>query len=158
MKQNIIQSLIRRGLSFVFLSLLMPLGVGAQTNYDLWIGDIQVTSENAGNVLGDGKVTFSVGGEAAVVYTLTLNGATLTAPVKVGLSNLTFDIQGTNSITTSEACIQKMDNTSPSLTFKSTADVVGSLILTNNNGPISEIGQGNISVSKELAVLMTVVL
>lgn len=156
MKQNIIQSLIRRGLSFVFLSLLMPLGVGAQTNYDLWIGDIQVTSENAGNVLGDGKVTFSVGGEAAVVYTLTLNGATLTAPVKVGLSNLTFDIQGTNSITTSEACIQKMDNTSPSLTFKSTADVVGSLILTNNNGPISEIGQGNISVSKELAVLMTV--
>lgn len=140
----------------MFLSLLMPLGVGAQTNYDLWIGDIQVTSENAGNVLGDGKVTFSVGGEAAVVYTLTLNGATLTAPVKVGLSNLTFDIQGTNSITTSEACIQKMDNTSPSLTFKSTADVVGSLILTNNNGPISEIGQGNISVSKELAVLMTV--
>ena len=56
MKQNIIQSIIRRGLSFVFLSLLMPLGVGAQTNYDLWIGNTQVTSENAGDVLGDGKV------------------------------------------------------------------------------------------------------
>lgn len=156
MKQNIIQSIIRRGLSFVFLSLLMPLGVGAQTNYDLWIGNTQVTSENASNVLGDGKVTFSIGGDVAVVYTLTLNGAELTAPVKVGLSNLTFDIQGTNSITTSEACIQKMDNTSPSLTFKSTANDVGSLILTNNNGPISEIGKGNISVSKELAVLLKV--
>ena len=156
MKQNIIQSIIRRGLSFVLLSLLMPLGVGAQTNYNLWIGNTQVTSENAGDVLGDGKVAFSVGGDVAVVYTLTLKGAELTAPVKVGLSNLTFDIQGTNSITTSEACIQKMDNTSPSLTFKSNADVVGSLILTSNNGPISEIGEGNITISKELAVLLKV--
>ena len=155
MKQNIIQSIIRRGLSFVLLSLLMPLGVGAQT-YDLWIGNTQVTSVNASNVLGDGTVSFTFIEGQVPTYTLTLKGATLTAPVKVGLSNLTFDIQGTNSITTSEACIQKMDNTSPSLTFKSNADFVGSLILTNNNGPISEIGEGNITISKELAVLLKV--
>jgi len=158
MKQNIIQSIIRRGLSFVLLSLLMPLGVGAQ-EYALWIGDTQVTSENAGDVLGDGKVAFSVGGDVAVVYTLTLNGATLTAPVKVGLSNLTFDIQGTNSITTSEACIQKMDNTSPSLTFKSTADDVGSLTLTDTdenstNGVISNSFFGKFTINKELALVM----
>ena len=156
MKQNIIQSIIRRGLSFVLLSLLMPLGVGAQTDYDLWIGNTQVTSVNASNVLGDGTVSFTFIEGQVPTYTLTLKGATLTAPVKVGLSNLTFDIQGTNSITTSEACIQKMDNTSPSLTFKSNADFVGSLILTNNNGPISEIGEGNITISKELAVLLKV--
>lgn len=159
MKQNIIQSIIRRGLSFVFLSLLMPLGVGAQTDYDLWIGNTQVTSENAGDVLGDGKVAFSVGGDVAVVYTLTLKGAELTAPVKVGLSNLTFDIQGTNSITTSEACIQKMDNTSPSLTFKSTADDVGSLTLTDTdenstNGVISNSFFGKFTINKELALVM----
>ena len=119
MKQNRIQSLIRRGLSFVFLSLLMPLGVGAQTSYDLWIGDTQVTSENAGDVLGDGKVTFSVDGDVAVVYTLTLNGAELTEPVKVGLSNLTFDVRGNNTITVAEACIQNVaESFVPSLTFK----------------------------------------
>ena len=107
-------------------------------------------------MLGDGTVSFTFIEGQVPTYTLTLKGATLTAPVKVGLSNLTFDIQGTNSITTSEACIQKMDNTSPSLTFKSNADFVGSLILTNNNGPISEIGEGNITISKELAVLLKV--
>ena len=156
MKQNIIQSIIRRGLSFVLLSLLMPLGVGAQT-YDLWIGDTQVTSENAGDVLGDGKVAFSVGGDVAVVYTLTLKGAELTAPVKVGLSNLTFDVRGNNTITVADACIQNVaESFVPSLTFKSNADVVGSLILTSNNGPISEIGEGNITISKELAVLLKV--
>ena len=156
MKQNIIQSIIRRGLSFVLLSLLMPLGVGAQT-YDLWIGDTQVTSANASDVLGDGKVAFSVGGDVAVVYTLTLNGATLTAPVKVGLSNLTIDVRGNNTITVAGACIQNLAETFvPSLTFKSNADVVGSLILTSNNGPISEIGEGNITISKELAVLLKV--
>ena len=156
MKQNIIQSIIRRGLSFVLLSLLMPLGVGAQT-YDLWIGDTQVTSANASDVLGDGKVAFSIGGDVAVVYTLTLNGAELTAPVKVGLSNLTFDVRGNNTITVADACIQNVaESFVPSLTFKSNADVVGSLILTSNNGPISEIGEGNITISKELAVLLKV--
>ena len=97
MKQNIIQSIIRRGLSFVLLSLLMPLGVGAQ-EYALWIGDVQVTSANANDVLGDGTVSFSQSGgqEAAPTSTLTLNGATITAPVKVGLPNLILDIQGTN--------------------------------------------------------------
>ena len=46
--------------------------------YDLWIGDIQVTSANASNVLGDT-------GDPTVVYdadtnTLTLNGATIVGP------------------------------------------------------------------------------
>ena len=156
MKQNIIQSIIRRGLSFVLLSLLMPLGVGAQ-EYALWIGDTQVTSVNASNVLGDGTVSFTFIEGQVPTYTLTLKGATLTAPVKVGLSNLTFDVRGNNTITTDEACIQNVaESFVPSLTFKSNADVVGSLILTNNNGPISEIGEGNITISKELAVLLKV--
>lgn len=160
MKQNIIQSIIRRGLSFVFLSLLMPLGVGAQTNYDLWIGNTQVTSANASDVLGDGKVAFSVGGDVAVVYTLTLKGAELTAPVKVGLSNLTFDVRGNNTITVAEACIQNVaESFVPSLTFKSNADDVGSLTLTDTdenstNGVISNSFFGKFTINKELALVM----
>ena len=144
----------------MLLSLLMPLGVGAQ-EYALWIGDIQVTSANANDVLGDGTVSFSQSGgqEAAPTSTLTLNGATITAPVKVGLTNLTIYIRGNNTITTDETCIQNLAETFvPSLTFKSNADVVGSLIMTNKSGDggISAIGEGNITISKELAVLLTV--
>lgn len=138
----------------------LPFEVNVLNSYPLYIGDTQVTEANADDVLGDGKVSFTVNGgqEAAPTYTLKLNGATITGPVKVGLSNLTFDIHGTNTITTDGTCIQNVvgSESMPSLTFMSSADVVGSLTLTNNNGGISEIGQNNISVSNELAVFLTV--
>lgn len=138
----------------------LPFEVNVLNSYPLYIGDTQVTEINADDVLGDGKVSFTVNGgqEAAPTYTLTLNGAAITGPVKVGLSNLTFDIHGTNTITTDGTCIQNVagSESMPSLTFMSSADVVGSLTLTNNNGGISEIGQNNISVSNELAVFLTV--
>jgi hypothetical protein len=123
------------------------------TTYNLFIGSKQVTELNAADVLGDGTVTFSVGGDAAIVYTLTLNGAELTVPVKVGLDNLTIDIQGTNSITTSETCIQKMDNTNPSLIFKSTGTEVGSLSLNGSSG-VYGVGYGTFSISDQFAVIL----
>lgn len=138
----------------------LPFEVYVLNSYPLYIGDTQVTEINAEDVLGDGTVSFmkSEGQVAAATYTLTLNGAAITGPVKVGLSNLTFDIHGTNTITTDGTCIQNVvgSESMPSLTFMSSADVVGSLTLTNNNGGISEIGQNNISVSNELAVFLTV--
>ena len=127
--------------------------------YNLWIGETQVTSDNAANVLGDdnSSVSFSAsaGADTAPTYTLTLNGATLTAPVKVGLPNLTIDIQGANSITTEERCIQKMENTTPAVTFKSTSDVVGSLTLNGAAG-VNNIGVdgGSFSISDELALVL----
>ena len=127
--------------------------------YDLWIGDTQVTGANADDVLGDGKVSFVVssGQAVATTYTLKLNGATITEPVKVGLPNLTFELREANTITTDEICIQNIATTDvPSLTFKTNPDIEGSLILTNNNGGISAIGENNISVSNDLAVLLTV--
>lgn len=133
--------------------------IGGETYYNLKVGGVYVSQANAGDVLGDGTVTFTESGgqETVPTYTLTLNDATLTQPVIIGLPNLTIDIQGTNSITTTEPCIQKIENTDPSVTFKSTSTPVGSLILTNASGSgISEIGEDNISVSKELAVLLTV--
>ena len=135
--------------------------VTVQNSYSLFIGDTQVTEANADDVLGDGTVSFveSGGQEAAPTYTLTLNGAALTAPVKVGLANLTFDIRGNNTITTNTTCIQNTAATGvPSLTFKSTSDEVGSLILTNTDedytGVISESYYGNFTISKELALIL----
>lgn len=135
--------------------------IGDPTGYALYIGDTQITDVNADDVLGDGKVSFTVSGgqEAAPTYTLTLNGAALTAPVKVGLANLTFDIRGNNTITTNTTCIQNTAATGvPSLTFKSTSDEVGSLILTNTDedytGVISESYYGNFTISKELALIL----
>lgn len=133
--------------------------VTIQKSYPLFIGDTQVTEANADDVLGDGKVSFTVNGgqEAAPTYTLKLNGATITGPVKVGLPNLTFELREANTITTNETCIQNIAATVvPSLTFMTNPDIEGSLILTNNNGGISEIGQGSISVSNDLAVFLTV--
>ena len=133
--------------------------VTVQNSYSLFIGDTQVTEANADDVLGDGKVSFTVNGgqEATPTYTLKLNGATITGPVKVGLPNLTFELREANTITTNEICIQNIAQTFvPSLTFMTNPDIEGSLILTNNNGGISEIGQGSISVSNDLAVFMTV--
>jgi len=140
----------------------LPFEVNVLNSYPLYIGDTQVTEINAEDVLGDGTVSFmkSEGQVAAATYTLTLNGAAITGPVKVGLSNLTFDIHGTNTITTDETCIQNIAETNvPSLIFKSNADVVGSLILTNTdeegtNGVISDSYYGHFTISEELALIM----
>lgn len=128
--------------------------------YDLYIGETQVTELNADDVLGDdGTVSFTPEDATnETPATLTLNGAELTAPLIVGLENLTIDIKGENTITTDVTCIQKMSNTNPSLTFKSNGDVVGSLTLTNTNtesldGVLSSTFE-NITISRELAPIM----
>lgn len=148
------------GISFYTIS-EMPdaddatLNVTCDIAYDLWIGETQVTDANKDHILGEGNetVTFSVTGTAAVINTLTLKGATLTVPIKVGLSNLTIDIQGTNTITTSETCIQKIDNTNPSVTFNSTSDEVGSLSLKGSSG-VYGVGYGTFTISDKFAVIM----
>ncbi len=82
----------------MFLSLLMPLGVGAQTNYNLWIGNTQVTSDNASNIqaeyLSAGTAVFD-----ANTNTLTLTGATIGyGGIQSGLENLTIVFNGANTI------------------------------------------------------------
>ena len=124
--------------------------------YNLWIGETQVTELNASNILGNGKVSFtSVVNNQVITNTLTLNGAALTVPVIVGLENLTIDIKGENTITTTGASLQKMDNTNPSLTFKSTSTPVGSLILSKTEGEGSVNQISNCSFSRELTYVVT---
>ena len=129
-------------------------------SYNLFIGETQVTDLNADNVLGDSKVVFSVAGNDAPVYTLTLDGAELTVPVKVALPNLTIDIQGTNSITTAETCLQKIDDAAPAVTFLSSSEEVGSLTLTTTGSSgVNNIGvdqKGSFSFSNQFVVMLTV--
>ena len=134
------------------------LNVTFTKTYDLWIGDTQVTSENAAHILGENNTTVTFTPEDATnetPATLTLNGAELTVPVIVGLDDLTIDIQGENTITTTGASLQKMDNTNPSLTFKSTSTPVGSLILSKTEGEGSVNQISNCSFSRELTYVVT---
>lgn len=124
--------------------------------YNLYIGTTRVNGLNQNDVLGDGKVSFAVSYENdEPVYTLTLNKAAITAPLKVGLASLTIDIQGENTITTSETCLQNLlgKDATPALTFTSTSDEVGSLILTHSGG-VS--GIGNVTISNELVPVLSV--
>ena len=133
--------------------------IGGETYYNLKVGGVYVSQTNAADVLGDGgSVTFTVtdGQEAVPTYTLTLNDATLTQPVIIGLPNLTIDIQGTNSITTEEMCIQMMEEAAPAVIFTSTSDVVGTLTLKSDAG-VNNVGAynvGSFTISDELALVL----
>lgn len=122
-------------------------------SYNLFIGETQVTELNAEDVFKDGTVSFTPAGDDSDYNTLTLNGAALTVPVIVGLDNLTIDIKGENTITTDVTCIQKMDNTSPSLIFRSNSDEVGSLTLKGSSG-VYGVGYGTFSISDQFALIL----
>lgn len=140
----------------------VPVSTALFQEANLYIGTTQVTDANADDVLGDGKVSFSrtLGANQNPVYKLVLDNATITSPIKVGLDNLTIDIHGTNTITTSETCIQQLlEPVLPFLTFTSLSDQVGSLTLTNTDdnsyyGVLSSGFYGYCNVSKELALLL----
>ena len=124
--------------------------------YDISIAGTTVTDLNKGDVLGDGKVSFTVIEGQVPTYTLTLKGVTLTQPIKVGLTNLTIDIQGTNSITTEERCIQKMDNTTPAVTFTSTSTKDSNLTLKGTDGvnSVGEYNVGSFTITDKLALVL----
>ena len=51
---------------------LLPTTARAETGYGLTVGDVEVTSSNAANITGDGKVSYD-----PETNTLTLNNATI---------------------------------------------------------------------------------
>lgn len=129
---------------------------------NLFIGTTQVTDANAGDVLGDGTVSFSheLGPNKDARYKLVLEDAAITSPILVGLDNLTIDVHGDNTITTSGTCIQQLlEQVSPFLSFTSLSDQVGSLTLTNTDdnmyyGVLSSGFFGEFNISKELALVL----
>ena len=98
-QQNLTRRL--RLLSVLCAMLLMPFSAWA-VNYDIIVGGVQVTSDNAANITGgqislseDGKVSFD-----AENNVLTLNGATIDMsnvgqyPIESSLANLTIKLVG----------------------------------------------------------------
>ena len=78
--------------------------------YPIWVAGKQVTSTNAADVLGDGKVTYTPGTDSSSA-TLNLNGASITAPGGDGIraridgaalyaaQDLTLSVTGDNTLT-----------------------------------------------------------
>lgn len=95
-------------LAALAVALLLPAAAFAES-YSLWVNGTEVTSENAGNVLGDsGTVSYD-----AATNTLTLNGATINTAHTSGAyaagiyaeGNLQIQLIGENSITISSGQI-----------------------------------------------------
>lgn len=97
--------------------LLLPVAIQAE-DYDIRVGAVQVTSENAHNVMGDdltdreATVTFD-----PVNNILTLNGADIDMsqlegyPVESGIANLTVHLKGYNMFTLHEGALNAFYNT-----------------------------------------------
>jgi len=125
-QQNLTRRL--RLLSVLFAMVIIP-NMAWAVDYDLWIGDIQVTDANKGNVLGDGTVSFTPAGDTTPA-TLTLEGANLTEGITTSIDGLVIDLIGDNTITSStQAPIKGTGDTEPTLTLKSSGTTVGSLKL-----------------------------
>ena len=116
--------------------------------YDLTIGGIEVTSDNATDVLGDGKVSFD-----PETNTLTLNNAILSDDIICNIISLFIDIIGSNSITTNgkPAISTTLEAASPKISIKSASNPIGSLVLRNTSQetPCGGVVKGNISINAE---------
>ena len=97
---------MRKKILSIFLTIFMvmaffPIKSKAITNYGLWIGGVEITSENMSDVLGDGTCNFDPESN-----TITLNNANITGShensnmylVSSETSPLTILLKGTNSL------------------------------------------------------------
>lgn len=89
---------------FLILALclcLLPMAASAEEPFNLWVNGVEVTTDNADDVLGDGTVSYD-----ASTNTLTLNGAHLTGVDEATSSviysskpaELTVEVKGNNTI------------------------------------------------------------
>ena len=110
------------------------------TSYGLKIDDVRVTSNNAEDILGDNKVSYSSN-------TLTLSdGASFQKIRYSGSDNLTIAFDGTVSISSSDTVTIVSTSDLPKLLFSSTN---GSLNLSGNGviGGFSDVDFGNLNLA-----------
>lgn len=114
--------------------------------YDLWIGNKQFT--NIDSELSGGKGSFD--GD----HTLTLNGASLTAPIKSNLDNLTIKLKGNNSIveTSDSATLINSYKKTATLSFDVDNELGGSLTLTNRGDGATIKNFASVSLAEGLYI------
>ena len=96
-------------------------------NYDLKIGNTQVTSVNCRDVFGDGTVSFDT------FNTLALKRATLAAPITSGLEKLNVYLQDESTITCTGNLLTSTVSDAE-LSFDTAPNAPGKLVLTKNTG------------------------
>lgn len=127
-KKLIINQLRARRFYFCLLSLLLlPAAIQAE-DYDLWVAGTQVTSDNASDVLSDGKVSWNNSSK-----TLTLNGATINGQVVCNVNSaITIHLIGTSTITTTQNQMPIYSSLSNAQDLTFTA-AEGAMLLTNKS-------------------------
>ncbi len=93
----------------LFLTVLILAGISvistsAATNYTLWVGGVQVTSNNASDVLGDGTVRYVAKESCLYLNNANIKGVTLiedvmSAGIYAGGMDLTVRFSGDNKVT-----------------------------------------------------------
>lgn len=123
---------MRRLLSFI-LFLCAAIGVYAQTDYGLTVAGTEVTSSNAGDILGDGKVSYD-----AVSKTLHLKDAAIQS-YGTGIAakdKITIDLTG-NSTIDATTCFTTEYNAADNSDF-------GTTITSSSGGTLNLVGRDGI--------------
>lgn len=123
---------MRRLLSFI-LFLCVTIGVYAQTDYGLTVAGTEVTSSNAGDILGDGKVSYD-----AVSKTLHLKDADIQS-YGTGIAakdKITIDLTG-NSTIDATTCFASEYNAADNSDF-------GTTITSSSGGTLNLVGRDGI--------------
>lgn len=123
---------MRRLLSFI-LFLCVTIGVYAQTDYGLTVAGTEVTSSNAGDILGDGKVSYD-----AASKTLHLKDAAIQS-YGTGIAakdKITIDLTG-NSTIDATTCFASEYNAADNSDF-------GTTITSSSGGTLNLVGRDGI--------------
>lgn len=125
------QNLMRRlKCLLVSFALLVPMCTWAE-DYQLWVGQTQVNSENAADVLRNGTVSFNADNNTLTLNNLDVTSYDYDVNIQSGLSSLTIHFKGYNSLGTITS-----SNEDATLTFSGENDAQG-------NKPVLEFAQSD---------------
>ncbi|MBQ8001044.1 MAG: hypothetical protein IJ298_07600 [Ruminococcus sp.] len=96
-------------LTVLLLAGISVVSTSAATSYNLWVGGVKVTKQNAMDVLGDGKVRFDYEHNILTLVNADIKGAVLSddylsAGIYAGDMDLTIMFRGTNTVTDAGGC------------------------------------------------------